>query len=85
MHIKPQLMLKALKQLGRTETIHGFRAAFATWASECTKYPDIVAELCLAHMVGNATERAYRRGELLAMRRQLLEDWARYCASQAPA
>jgi integrase len=80
-HIKPQLMLKALKQLGRTETIHGFRAAFRTWASECTKYPDIVAELCLGHMVGNATERAYRRGELLAMRRQLLEDWANYLIS----
>jgi integrase len=84
-HIKPGLMLMTLKRLGRTETIHGFRAAFRTWASECTKYPDIVAELCLGHTVGSATERAYRRGELLTMRRQLLEDWARFCASEAPA
>jgi integrase len=82
-HIKPGLMLMTLKRLGRTETIHGFRAAFRTWASERTKYPDIVAELCLGHEVGSATERAYRRGELLVMRRQLLEDWANYLVGDA--
>jgi hypothetical protein len=37
-------------------TAHGFRSSFKDWASEATKYPDIVAEQALAHQVGGAVE-----------------------------
>jgi hypothetical protein len=38
-----------------------------------------VAEAALSHAVGDATERAYRRGDALAKRRALMSEWANYC------
>ena len=35
--------------------------------------------MCLAHVVANKVEAAYRRGDLLAKRKKLLEDWANFC------
>ena len=60
-------------------TVHGFRSGFADWASERGGMPREVAELSLAHEVGDATERAYRRSDLLGKRRTLMERWARFC------
>lgn len=60
-------------------TTHGFRSAFRDWAGEMTDAPREIAEGCLAHEVGNAVERAYRRGDALEKRRQLLHRWAGFC------
>jgi len=38
-------------------------------------------EISLAHNVGTEVERAYRRTDMIAKRRQLLEQWAKFCAS----
>jgi hypothetical protein len=38
-----------------------------------------VAEAALAHAVGDQTARAYRRGDALAKRRELMEAWASFC------
>ena len=65
-------------------TTHGFRSSFRDWAGEATSAPREVAEGCLAHQIGNAVERAYRRGDALGKRRALLDDWAKYCSSQEP-
>jgi integrase len=65
--------------MGRSEVAHGFRASFKTWAEETTQYPPHVIEMCLAHVVGGAVERAYRRGDLLDQRRRLMQDWADFC------
>lgn len=62
-------------------TIHGFRSAFRDWAGDCTDHPREIAEMALAHKVGDATERAYRRGSALEKRRSLMNDWAAYCTS----
>jgi len=65
-------------------TVHGFRSSFRDWAGDQTSFPREVAEGCLAHTIGNAVEQAYRRGDALEKRRQLLEAWANYCTgSQA--
>ena len=48
--------------LGGRMTVHGCRATFRTWASECTESDHAVMELSLAHQVGSAVERAYARG-----------------------
>jgi hypothetical protein len=40
--------------------------------------------MCLAHTVGNAVENAYRRSDLFNRRRQLLTDWASWCAVVQP-
>lgn len=60
-------------------TIHGLRSTFRDWAAEETDYPREVAEMALAHTVGSAVERAYRRGDLFAKRRQMMDDWERWC------
>jgi integrase len=72
-------LLRVLARMGAKVTVHGFRSSFKDWASEATKYPDIVAEQALAHQVGGAVERAYRRGDLLDQRRRLMQDWAEFC------
>jgi integrase len=59
-------------------TVHGFRSSFRDWAGERTDYPREVAEAALAHSVGNAVERAYRRQDALDKRRSMMEDWAVY-------
>jgi len=62
-------------------TVHGFRSTFRDWAAEQTNYPREIAEQALAHSIGDATERAYRRGDALAKRSSLMEAWARYCTA----
>ena len=47
---------------------HGFRSTFRDWAAERTTYPRDVAEMALAHAIGNAVEAAYRRGDLFEKR-----------------
>jgi integrase len=60
-------------------TVHGFRSSFRDWAGECTSFPREIAEAALAHVVGDAVERAYRRGDALERRRELMEAWGRFC------
>jgi integrase len=72
-------LLRVLARMGAKVTVHGFRSSFKDWASEATQYPDIVVEQALAHQVGGAVERAYRRGDLLDQRRRLMQDWAEFC------
>ncbi|MCY4025351.1 MAG: integrase, partial [Acidobacteria bacterium] len=76
---------RALSQMGLTRTvqgiagtIHGFRSSFRDWASEETAHDFAVVETALAHAVGSGVERAYRRGDLLAKRRLLMNAWAEY-------
>ena len=64
--------------LAARTTVHGFRSSFRDWASECTNAAHAVMELSLAHKVGSAVEQAYARSDLLAKRRQLMEQWAAY-------
>lgn len=70
-----------LRRLNVDVTVHGFRSSFRDWCGEVSTYPREVAEAALAHVVGDATERAYRRGDALEKRRQLMEDWAVFCAT----
>ena len=61
-------------------TVHGFRSAFADWASETTSFQREIVEQCLAHLVGSNVERAYRRGDVLAV----LQAWADFCDLSIP-
>jgi integrase len=61
-------------------TVHGFRSSFRDWAGNESAYPREVAESALAHVVGDQTEQAYRRGDALEKRRKLMNEWARHCA-----
>lgn len=59
-------------------TVHGFRSSLRDWAGEETHHAREVAEAALAHVVGDATERAYRRSDALEKRRALMRDWAHF-------
>jgi integrase len=78
--ISNMAMTMTLRRMGRDNiTVHGFRSTFRDWAAEQTHYQNHVVEMALAHTIGDKVEAAYRRGELLAKRRDLIQDWAKYC------
>jgi integrase len=75
------VLRRLLKSMGVKVTVHGFRSSFRDWAAERTNYPNHVAEQALAHTIGDAVERAYRRGNLFDKRIRLMADWARFCST----
>ena len=67
-------MTMMLRRMGRDDiTVHGFRSTFRDWAAEQTHHQNHVVEMALAHTIGDKVEAAYRRGELLAKRRELMD------------
>jgi integrase len=74
-----EMQLRRMRQ--NTITVHGFRSSFRDWAAEATSSPNHVVEMALAHTIGSAVEKAYRRGDLFEKRRQLMEAWAAHCAA----
>jgi integrase len=66
------------KHMGQPYTVHGFRSSFRDWAAEETDTPSEVVEMALAHTIPNKVEAAYRRGDLLEKRRELMLAWAEY-------
>jgi integrase len=74
-------MSMLLRRMKQDCTVHGFRSGFRDWAAECTGYAHEVCEMALAHVIGNKSEAAYRRGDLFDKRRRLMSDWAAYCTS----
>ena len=53
-------------------TAHGFRSTFRDWCAEATDYPNEMAETALAHLVSDKVEAAYRRGDMMERRRQMM-------------
>lgn len=74
-----------LRRLEVDAVPHGFRSTFRDWAAERTTYPNEVAEMALAHAVGNKVEAAYRRGDLFEKRLAMMDDWADFCLGYSPA
>jgi len=64
--------------------VHGFRSTFRDWAGELTDFPWEVVEAALAHKVGTDVHRAYRRGDALEKRRNLMAAWGDFCG-RSPA
>jgi len=62
-------------------TVHGFRSAFRDWCAEATNTPREVAEACLSHVVRNAVEAAYARTDHLVRRREVMDSWAEFLAT----
>ena len=73
-------LTKILRTAGLADrmTVHGIRSTFRDWCAEETATPWAVAELSLAHQVGNSVEQAYHRTDLLEKRRELMEAWAAF-------
>lgn len=60
---------------------HGFRSSFRDWVAEETDFDGDIAEMALAHAIGNKVEAAYRRGNLLEKRKALMEAWGQHCVT----
>jgi integrase len=68
------------RRMGAACVPHGFRSTFRDWVSERTSYPGDMAEMALAHTISSKVEAAYRRGDMIDKRRQMMSDWAGFCA-----
>ena len=74
-------LLHALKAVYPAMTTHGCRSSFRDWAGDETRFEREIAEMALAHRVGDETEHAYRRSNALKKRRQLMDAWGGYVGS----
>ncbi|NJS14948.1 MAG: integrase arm-type DNA-binding domain-containing protein [Sphingopyxis sp.] len=74
-------MLKVLKDMGHTETVHGFRSTFTDWIAEETAFSPALADFALAHGLKSKTNAAYRRMTAVEKRRPMMQEWADYCFS----
>jgi integrase len=75
-------LMSALREASpdKTVTLHGTaRSSFRDWCGDVADVPREIAEAALAHVVGDETERAYRRGTALQKRRVLMQQWADFC------
>ena len=76
-------MASVLKRMNVNDaTVHGFRSTFRDYIGEKTQHNPVTAEYCLAHSVGDATERAYARGDMLEKRFDMMNIWADYVTSK---
>jgi integrase len=67
------------RRMNRAVTTHGFRSAFRDWCGDEGDVPRELAEASLAHVVRDATERAYRRKSAVERRRAVMQSWCDYC------
>lgn len=66
-------------------TTQGFRSSFRDWAGDETDFPREVIKAVLAHLVGDEVEFAYRRGDALEERRQLMDLSASFGTAESGA
>jgi integrase len=80
-HLSNMTMLQLVKRdMDRPDlTVHGFRSTFKDWSVEETEFPGELSEAQLSHVIKNAAQAAYERGDKLERRRELLQVWSDYC------
>ena len=76
------VFLETLRRMKLSVTAHGFRSSFSDWAAETTNFPREVVEMSLAHTIENKVEAAYRRGDLLDKRQELMSAWADFVGGE---
>jgi integrase len=80
--LAPASLLRVMHRLKRSESVHGFRSSFSDWAAEVAHAEPLISEMCLAH-VQPKIERTYRRSDLLARRKRLMEAWGAFLAGES--
>jgi integrase len=74
-------LLRVLRRMGYADlTVHGFRSSFRDFSGDQTHAAREVCEAALGHLV-LGVEGAYRRGDALGKRRELMDAWANFCTS----
>ena len=69
-----------LRRLGIPAVPHGFRSSFKDWCTKLGRGDDrwLLSEAALAHNLGNSTQIAYARDDLIELRRPLMDQWAEF-------
>lgn len=80
--ISDMTLLSVLRRMSVGAVVHGFRSSFRDWAAERTNFPGDLAEMALAHAIGNKVEASYRRGDMFEKRRRMMEEWSAFCAKR---
>ena len=62
---------------------HGLRSSFKTWSRDVAEFDNHLSEIALAHKVGDATQQAYDRAEMIEKRRVMMTEWANWCEGKA--
>jgi integrase len=83
--LEDRAMREVLNRMRPGATVHGFRSTFRDWAAERTAFPNHVLEMALAHSIGSAVEKSYRRGDLFEKRRLLMAAWDGFLSKPIPA
>jgi integrase len=65
---------------GNPVVVHGFRSTFRDWAEDVARFPARVVEHALAHSIKDKAEAAYRRGDALEQRKELMAAWEAHLA-----
>ena len=76
--VSPTALTMTLKGLEANATCHRFRSSFADWRGDATNFSRELAEAALAHIIGDQTEAAYRRGDALERRREMMTAWGNF-------
>ncbi len=71
-------MVALMRRMNVAAVPHGMRSTFRDWIGDATSFDETLAEIELAHQVGDETERAYRRGDALEKRRRMMLAWERF-------
>jgi integrase len=80
--IDAAVLSRLLHEVAPKVTVHGMRATFKTFCGD-HGVPRGLAELSLAHRIGNAVEQAYDRTALLERRRPAMQAWADFLSGEA--
>jgi integrase len=76
-------LMMLLRRMGKKDlTVHGFRSTFRDWAGDTTTFQREIVEAALAHIIGDKAEQAYRRGDALEKRRELMQAWGAYLRAE---
>jgi integrase len=67
-----------MQELRPGVTVHGLRATFRTWCAESAGVRQDIAEATLGHAIADRVVASYQRGDLLALRAELMTRWAAY-------
>lgn len=83
--ISNMAFLMTMRRMKVAAVPRGFRSRFRDWASEQTAFPHEVCEIemALAHANRNKTEAAYKHGDLLNKRRDLMQAWPSTCVQRS--
>lgn len=74
-------LLAVMRRMKADAVPHGLRSTFRDWSGERTNFPRDLCEMALAHAIADKAEAAYRRGDMVERRRQMMDAWSKFLST----